>query len=76
MVLLDGVWLMIIGMATVFAFLTLLVGTMQASAAFFHSYGHLFPEPEPPTPRRSLPAGDPSPDIAVVLAAIAHHRRS
>ncbi len=68
----EGLWLMAIGMATVFAFLGVMVLTMQGSAAFFDSYGHLFPEPEPP-PKRVPEATVPI-EIAVVLAAVAHHR--
>lgn len=44
---LEGVRLMAVGMLTVFAFLTLLVGVMKASAAFFAANAHLFPEEEP-----------------------------
>ena len=40
----EGVRLMVVGMFTVFAFLTLLVGMMKLSAAFFEANAHLFPE--------------------------------
>jgi Na+-transporting methylmalonyl-CoA/oxaloacetate decarboxylase gamma subunit len=54
-------------MATVFAFLVLLVVSMQASAAFFKKYAHLFPE-EPV--KTAAPAANPAAAIAVALAAI------
>ena len=42
--------LMGVGMATVFAFLGLLVGLMQGSAAFFAAFADRFPEPEAAAP--------------------------
>ena len=73
----EGVLLMAVGMATVFAFLGLLVGLMQASAAFFAASGDRFADPEPQT-AASAPAasgGGNDDEIAVVLAAIEAHRR-
>ena len=63
---------MVIGMATVFAFLVLLIAAMNASAAFFRKFAHLFPEEE--APARVRPAADPSEEIAVALAAIRSKR--
>ena len=40
----EGVRLMAVGMFTVFAFLTLLVGLMKASAVFFEVFAHRFPD--------------------------------
>lgn len=62
----QGLVLMIVGMATVFGFLVLLVASMQLSAAFFKKYAHLFPE------ETVSEAADASPvqAIAVALAAI------
>jgi Na+-transporting methylmalonyl-CoA/oxaloacetate decarboxylase gamma subunit len=45
--MMEGVRLMAVGMLTVFAFLTLLVGVMKVSAAFFAANAHLFPEEAP-----------------------------
>ncbi len=68
--LMQGIVLMVIGMATVFAFLVLLILAMNGSAAFFRKYAHLFPE-EAPTPAKAAPAvADPGAEIAVALAAI------
>jgi sodium pump decarboxylase gamma subunit len=63
----QGLVLLVIGMATVFAFLVLLVVAMQSAAAFFKKYAHLFPEEAPQT---SAPAANPVAAIAVALAAI------
>jgi sodium pump decarboxylase gamma subunit len=42
--MLEGLRLMAVGMFTVFAFLTLLVGLMKGSAVFFEKFAHRFPE--------------------------------
>jgi len=68
----EGFWLMLVGMSTVFGFLSILVATMYISAAFFESFAHLFPEPEPVQQR--IASSDNDAEIAVVLAAIAAHR--
>ena len=65
--LMQGVVLMVIGMATVFAFLVLLILAMNASAAFFRKFAHLFPEKEVATKPAAV---DPIAEIAVALAAI------
>ena len=68
-------FLMAVGMTTVFVFLGLLVALMRGSATFFAAFGHHFPEPEP-----AAVQGARSPDIenheeiAIVLAAIEAHR--
>lgn len=67
--LMQGIVLMVIGMATVFAFLVLLILSMNASAAFFSKFAHLFPE-EQPVQQKSAASADPSAEIAVALAAI------
>ena len=65
--LMQGVVLMVIGMATVFGFLVLLILAMNGSAAFFRKFAHLFPEEPVATPKSSV---DPVAEIAVALAAI------
>ncbi len=67
--LMQGIVLMVIGMATVFAFLVLLIVAMNSSAAFFRKFAHLFPE-EVQTPSKPASATDPIAEIAVALAAI------
>ncbi|VGO23099.1 OadG family protein [Pontiella sulfatireligans] len=67
--LMQGVVLMVIGMATVFSFLVLMIWTMKGSAAFFSKFAHLFPEEQPAAVKKA-PAVDPSAEIAVALAAI------
>ena len=66
--LMDGLVLMVIGMATVFTFLVLLILAMNGSAAFFHKFAHLFPEEVAEAPKAA--AADPVAEIAVALAAI------
>jgi oxaloacetate decarboxylase gamma subunit len=68
--LMQGVTLMVIGMATVFAFLVLLIVAMNCSAGFFKKFAHLFPEPVVTPPKKAAAAADPSAEIAVALAAI------
>lgn len=64
----QGLVLMAVGMVVVFCFLILLVFAMQASAAFFKKFAHLFPEE---VQEASKPAAaDPVAEIAVALAAI------
>jgi sodium pump decarboxylase gamma subunit len=63
----QGLVLLVIGMATVFAFLVLLVVAMQSSAAFFKKFAHLFPEE---VAEQKAPAANPAAAIAVALAAI------
>jgi len=66
--LMDGLVLMVIGMATVFTFLVLLILAMNGSAAFFHKFAHLFPEEVAEAPKAAV--ADPVAEIAVALAAI------
>jgi len=63
----QGLVLLIVGMATVVAFLVLLVVAMQTSASFFRKFAHLFPEE---VEQPSTPAADPTAAIAAALAAI------
>ena len=67
--LMQGIVLMVIGIATVFAFLVLLILSMSGSAAFFRKFAHLFPE-EVQAPKKAVAAVDPVAEIAVALAAI------
>jgi sodium pump decarboxylase gamma subunit len=69
----QGIVLMVIGMATVFAFLVLLIVAMNRSAAFFRKFAHLFPE-EIPVSAKPTAGADPLAEIAVALAAIKSKR--
>ena len=75
--LVEGLRLMAVGMVTVFAFLTLLVGLMHASAAFFEANAHRFPDDEPgPSPgNRKKTAEDEEIAVAIVLAMAEATRR-
>ncbi len=65
-ILSQGFTLMVVGMATVFAFLVLLIGAMNASANFFKKHAHRGGEP---TVSAEPPDADMA-EIAVALAAI------
>lgn len=67
--LMQGIVLMVIGMATVFAFLVLMILAMNVSASFFRKFAHLFPE-ETVAAVKSAGGADPKAVIAVALAAI------
>ncbi len=62
----QGFVLLVVGMATVFSFLVLMVLAMTLAAAFFRKFAHLFPE----EPAAEPSATDPSAVIAAALAAI------
>ena len=53
--MLQGLWLMAIGMGVVFGFLGLLVMMMKALANVLEPYAHLVPEPGAPTARPAAP---------------------
>jgi sodium pump decarboxylase gamma subunit len=67
----QGAVLMVIGMGVVFAFLTLLVISMNCSAAFFKKYAHLFPEEPVQGPARKT--GTDCSDVALAVAMVRHH---
>lgn len=69
MLLLEGVKLMLVGMAVVFSFLALLVAAMRGSAAFCLQFAHLFPEPEPAVDR-SAGQRDDLAEVALAIAAV------
>ena len=71
--MMEGVRLMVVGMFTVFAFLTLLVGMMKASAVFFERFAHRFPEDEPEE-SAAVRVGSRDEEIALVLAVAGAHR--
>lgn len=66
----QGLVLMVIGMATVFAFLVLMIGAIRGAAAFFEKNAHLFPEEPTDTGKKPVSQGDETAAIAVALAAI------
>ncbi len=79
----EGVGLMAVGMFTVFAFLTLLIALMKASAVFFEANAAWFPEPEPsgasgPTGGEAPAVGESATveeEIAVAIALASAARR-
>jgi sodium pump decarboxylase gamma subunit len=69
----EGLRLMAVGMFTVFAFLTLLVGLMKVSAAFFEKFADRFPE-EALGESAVARLGNDS-EVALALAVAEAHRR-
>ena len=63
----EGVEFMVIGMGTVFAFLTLMVIAMHCTTWLIASYCPPAPEPDPAAPTPTTTAEEA--EIAVVLAA-------
>lgn len=68
--MMQGVVLMVIGMATVFSFLVLMIFAMTCSATFFRKFAHLFPEAAPAVSKSKAAPTDPAAEIAVALATI------
>ena len=66
---LEGLQLTLVGMTTVFGFLSLLVGLMVVSSRLLEHY------PEEVAPEAPLAGGNEE-EIAVVLASIEAHRRA
>ena len=65
----EGLQLMVIGMATVFAFLALLVGCMTLAGRVFRRWNHLLPDEEP-----VAKSTDTGARIAVAIASAARKR--
>ncbi len=62
----EGLRLMAVGMFTVFAFLTLLVGLMNGSALFFAKFADRFPDEAKSEPTKARAGNDE--EIALVIA--------
>lgn len=71
--MLEGVRLMAVGMFTVFAFLSLLVGIMTVMASLIEANAHRFPE-DPPQ-GRPPDDGRGDDDVALALALAEAMRR-
>jgi len=74
-VVVEGLRLMAVGMFTVFAFLTLLVGLMHASAAFFEANAHRFPDDDPDGSSNDRRGNGRDEEVAIALAVIEATRR-
>jgi sodium pump decarboxylase gamma subunit len=66
----QGLTLLIAGMGTVVVFLWIMVLLMQAMAAFFRRFAHLFPEEETAASHISRIKADESLDIAIAIATV------
>ena len=65
----ESLMLMIIGMSTVFIFLTILVFVMYLSSRFIRMINKIFPEVEE-IQKTKLPVNGNNEDIAIVIAAV------
>lgn len=68
----SGLQLMLVGMGTVFVFLTLLVFATAAMSRLILRY---FPEPLEPVPAPTSGAAQQAQDVAAISAALVMHRR-
>jgi len=71
----EGLRLMAVGMFTVFAFLTLLVGLMKGSAAFFEKFADRFPDEASGEAAVVRSGNDNDGEIALALAVAEAYRR-
>ncbi len=71
----EGFRLMAVGMLTVFAFLTLLVGLMNCSALFFEKFADRFPEPEPDGSAKARTGNTGQDEEIALVLALAQARR-
>ena len=71
----DGLLLMLVGMGTVFMFLSLMIVVMKGATVVLGKFTHLLPDDVIETKPRAATAQRSDQDIAVVLAAIEQHRR-
>lgn len=71
----DGVKLMVIGMGTVFVFLTLMVILMSLLSKVLAPFAHIF-EQETAAPKRSASKESGKDVIAAIAAAIHMHEKS
>jgi oxaloacetate decarboxylase gamma subunit len=73
-ILASGIELMLVGMGTVFVFLTLLVGAMQAMSALILRY---FPSASSVPDRQSAPAANipTNEEVAAISIALRIHRQ-
>ena len=67
--IMEGLRLMVVGMAVVFCFLSLLVMAMNGSALFFKRFAHYFPEAPAPEPGKTTDYAEIAAAIAAVMAA-------
>jgi oxaloacetate decarboxylase gamma subunit len=69
---LEGVKFMILGMGTVFIFLTVMIFAMNVMYKIVHKF---FPEPQPSVNTQQAEQKDKKKIVAAITAAIKHHRQ-
>jgi len=71
-IVLEGVKFMVLGMGTVYVFLTIMIIFMNIMSAVVHRF---FPEPQAKNDATSSSKKDNKKIVAAITAAIAHHRQ-
>jgi oxaloacetate decarboxylase gamma subunit len=74
----NGLLLLVIGMGTVFAFLSIMVLAIEISSRVCSRFAHLIPEKAPAKPKRPRPqtsADDDGDLLAVIAAAVTRYRQ-
>lgn len=68
----EGIKFMVLGMGTVFVFLTIMIISMNIMSGIIHKF---FPEPQANTNATTSSKKDNKKIVAAITAAIAHHRQ-
>ncbi len=63
--------LLIVGMTTVFVFLTLLMYVVGWTSPYFAKFTNIIPDPVPPAPKKKAAAKGANPKVALAIAAAA-----
>ena len=73
-IVINGLMLTVLGMGTVFAFLTIMVIATDISSKYASKLSHLLPDPQPAKPKRKAkakaPAAAADEDDGVLLALV------
>lgn len=71
MLIVEGLLLLVIGMAAVYLFLLMMVFVMTAMRKPIEKLNHLLPDPAPPAPKRAPVSAADDAAIAIAIAAAA-----
>ena len=74
-VVLQGVILMLTGMASVYLFLTILIFVMKGAAKVVPKLAFMLPDPEPAKPKAPAPKKDAGAEVALAIAAAVKRAR-
>lgn len=68
----EGFFIMVIGMGTVYVFLTIMIYAMNITKKILDIINKYFPEQLPPEPKKRTKATDNDAEIALAIAAAIH----